>query len=286
MDAPTALATALQNPTGPALLVAAGLLVRVTLAFETCAHGLLPTVDLKTRLALGLIVTLAALPTALVASPLASAGIGLTLALGVIAGEACLGLCLGLAVAAAVSAVAWAGDLLGSIAGLAWEDGEEDGAAGSPAGIARLARWLAVGGFLAAGGLDVVLVSLTDSVRSMPIGFLAGSAMPWPAIEAWALRMPALAFGLAVSLAVPTVAAVLVFQLAAAIALRTASCDPGPGFLHAATALVVLAMILVNAGAWSLSAGPRLLPSLAASLAPPAHAPSPAVPPTGSGGRP
>lgn len=68
MDAPTALATALQNPTGPALLVAAGLLVRVTVAFETCAHGLLPTVDLKTRLALGLIVTLAALPTALVAS--------------------------------------------------------------------------------------------------------------------------------------------------------------------------------------------------------------------------
>lgn len=104
-----------------------------------------------------------------------------------IAGEACLGLCLGLAVAAAVSAVAWAGDLLGSIAGLAWEDGEEDGAAGSPAGIARLARWLAVGGFLAAGGLDVVLVSLTDSVRSMPIGILARSAMPWPAIEAWAL---------------------------------------------------------------------------------------------------
>ena len=285
MDAPTALATALQNPAGPALLAAAGLLARVTLAFETCAHGLLPTVEFKTRLALSLIVTLAALPTALVASPLASAGIGLTSALGVIAGEACLGLCLGLAVAAAVSAVAWAGDLLGSIAGLAWEDGDEDGAAGSPAGVARLARWLAVGGFFAAGGLEIVVLSLTDGVRSMPIGFLAGSAISWPAIEAWALRMPALAFGLAVSLAVPTVAAVLVFQLAAAIALRTASCDPGPGFLHAATALVVLAMILVNAGAWSRAAGPRLLPSLAAALSPPAHAPVLPVPPSGSGGR-
>ena len=285
MDAPTALATALEHPAGPALLAAAGLLARVTRAFESCAHGLLPTVEFKTRLALSLIVTLAALPTALVASPLASAGIGLTSALGVIAGEACLGLCLGLAVAAAVSAVAWAGDLLGSIAGLAWEDGEEDGAAGSPAGVARLARWLAVGGFLAAGGLEVVVLSLTDGVRSMPIGSLAGSAISWPAIEAWALRMPALAFGLAVSLAVPTVAAVLVFQLAAAIALRTASCDPGPGFLHAATALVVLAMILVNAGAWSRAAGPRLLPSLAASLSPPAHAPALPVPPSGSGGR-
>jgi hypothetical protein len=61
MDAPTALATALQNPAGPALLAAAGLLARVTLAFETCAHGLLPTVEFKTRLALSLIVTLAAL---------------------------------------------------------------------------------------------------------------------------------------------------------------------------------------------------------------------------------
>ena len=99
------------------------------------------------------------------------------------------------------------------------------------------------------------------------------------------LRQTAKYAGLAVSLAVPTVAAVLVFQLAAAIALRTASCDPGPGFLHAATALVVLVMILVNAGAWSRAAGPRLLPSLAASLSPPAHAPSLAVPPSGSGGR-
>jgi len=284
MDASTALAEAFATPAGPALLVAVGLLARVVVALETSAHALLPTVEFKTRLALGLIVSLAALPAALVASPLTSTGLTATSALGAIAGEACLGLCLGLAAAAAVSAVAWAGDLLGSVAGLAWEDGEEEGSAGSPAGVARLARWLAVGGFVAAGGLDVVLLSLTDGVRSMPIGFVAGGTLSWPELEAWALRMPTLAFGFAVSLAVPTVAAVLVFQLAAAIALRAASCDPGPGLIHAATALVVVATIAVNAGAWSRAAGPRLLPPLASSLSAPGHAPTLPVPRSGSGG--
>jgi hypothetical protein len=99
--------------------------------------------------------------------------------------------------------------------------------------------------------------------------------------------MPSMAIGLAVSLAVPTLAAVLVFQLVAALSLRTASCDPGPGMLHAATALVVLAMIFVNASAWSRAAGPRLLPMLAASIAAPAPVATPssgASRPTRSGG--
>jgi len=94
---------------------------------------------------------------------------------------------------------------------------------------------------------------------------------------------------LAVSLAVPALAAVLVFQVVAALALRTASCDPGPGMLHAFTALVVLATIFVNASAWSRAAGPRLLPALAAAIAAPAPVPSPsplsvATPDASSGG--
>lgn len=286
MDALSILANSIEASGGPGLIVAAGLLARVVVGIEVAAHGLLPTVEFKARLALGLLVALAALPAAFVASPLATAKLTLSAALATIAAEASVGLCLGLTVAAAVSAVAWAGELLGGIAGLAWEDGEEDGAAGSSAGVARLARWLSLAGFLAAGGLEIVLVSLIDTVRSMPVGFLSGSAT-WPPFETWALRMPSIAIGLAVSLAVPALAAVLVFQVVAALALRTASCDPGPGMLHAATALLVLATIFVNASAWSRAAGPRLLPVLTAALAAPAPVSSPrsvATPDAGSGG--
>ena len=287
MDALSVLANSIEASGGPGLIVAAGLLARVVVGIEVAAHGLLPTVEFKARLALGLLVALAALPAAFIASPLATAELTLSAALATIAGEACVGLCLGLTVAAAVSAVAWAGEILGSVAGLAWEDGEEDEAAGSSAGVARLARWLSLAGFLAAGGLDIVLVSLIDAVRSMPVGFLSGSATALPPFETWALRMPSMAIGLAVSLAVPALAAVLVFQVVAALALRTASCDPGPGMLHAATALIVLATIFVNAPAWSRAAGPRLLPTLVAAIAAPAPVPSPrsvATPDASSGG--
>jgi hypothetical protein len=57
--------------------------------------------------------------------------------------------------------------------------------------------------------------------------------------------------------------------------------------LHAATALIVLATIFVNASAWSRAAGPRLLPALAAAIAAPAPVPSPrsaATPDAGAGG--
>lgn len=291
MDALSTLANSIDAAGGPGLLVATGLLTRVVVGLEIAAHALLPTVEIRTRIALGFLVTLAALPAALVASPLVPAEVPLSMALGVIAGEACVGLCLGLTVAAAVSAVAWAGEILGGIAGLSWEDGEEEGSAGSSAGVARLARWLALASFLAAGGLDIVLVTLIDGVRAMPVGLLGGSATAWPAFESpfasSAMRMPSIAIGLAVSLAVPTLAAVLVFQLVAALSLRTASCDPGPGMLHAATALVVLAMIFVNASAWSRAAGSRLLPTLAASIAAPVPVATPssgATLPARSGG--
>ena len=286
MDGLSTLASSIGSFGGPATLVAAGLLARVLVAMETAAQGLLPTVEFRARLALTLVVALAALPTALAASPLTTSEPTLAVAIGAVAGEACCGLCLGLTVAAAISAVAWAGELIGGVAGLSWEDGEE-GEAGASAGIARLARWLALGGFLAAGGLDVVLVSLIDGVRSMPVGFLGRSLTPWPRLESWAVGMPSMAIGLAVSLAVPILAAVLIFQLVAAISLRVASCDPGPGLIHAATAMVVLAMLFANASGWSRAAGPRLLPALTASLstAAPASTPSSGATAPGTGGR-
>jgi flagellar biosynthesis protein FliR len=286
MDGLSTLASSIGASGTPATLVAAGLLARVFVAVETAAHGLLPTVEFKARLSLSLIVALAALPAAIVVSPLTRSAPTLTVALTAVAGEALCGLCLGLTVAAAVGAVGWAGDALGGIAGLAWEDGEE-AEAGSPAGTARLARWLAFGGFLAAGGLEVVFTSLIDGVRSMPVGFLGFNLPVRDSIESWAVGMPSMAIGLAVSLVVPVLAAVLVFQLVAALTLRVASCEPGPGLLHAATALVVLAMLSCNAPAWSRAAGTRLLPSLTSSMVSPVSVASPAPgnsPHAGSGG--
>lgn len=287
MDGLSTLAGSIGASGNPATLVAAGLLARVILAVETAAHGLLPTVEFKARLALSLIVALATLPAALVASPLIGSAPTLSIAITTVTGEALFGLCLGLMVAAAVGAFGWAGDLLGGIAGLAWEDGEEE-EAGAPAGTARLARWLAVGGFLAAGGLEVVFTSLIDGVRSMPVGFLGHNLPVWDAIASWAVGMTSMAIGLAVSLAMPVLAAVLVFQLVVALSLRVASCEPGPGLLHAATALVVLAMLSCSAHAWSRAAGPRLLPALTSSLVSPGSAASPppaSTPHAGSGGR-
>ena len=53
MDALSVLANSIEASGGPGLIVAAGLLARVVVGIEVAAHGLLPTVEFKARLALG-----------------------------------------------------------------------------------------------------------------------------------------------------------------------------------------------------------------------------------------
>lgn len=252
-------------------LVATGLLARVGAAVEIAAPALLPGVGPRSRLAVSVVLAGAALPAALAAVPgRAAAPTWGTLA-ATAATEACLGLALGLALAALLGAIAWAGEILGAAAGLSWTDGVEDDAGGVAAGVPRLARALALVAFLAAGGLEGSVAALVDGVRTLPVGSVSD---PGTLVDV-AVRGTATALAIAVAVALPSLVALLVFHLVVALALRVGGCEPGPGLLHAATALLLLGLVCHGAPVWTAAAGPRLVPVLARHLEPVPAAASP-----------
>ena len=174
----------------------------------------------------------------------------------VIVGESLAGLAIGTAIAAVASAGAWAGGILGSVAGLSWADDFAPEGDAQSAGMARLAWWVSCGGFIAAGGLGAIAAGLVDSVRTMPIGALvpgaAAAALPLADI---AVRLPAAALSLAVTLAIPALVAVICFHLTCAICLRTVPFTPASGMLQAVAALVLLGAVYLGADAWSSGFG-------------------------------
>lgn len=232
-------------------LVAVGVLARVA-ATLTVAAGSFPGLTVRIRLTLALALTMVAFPAALAATEPAV----MLRPLLVVVGEALVGLVLGTAIAAVASAGAWAGGILGSVAGLSWaDDFAPDGDAQS-AGMARLAWWISFGAFLTAGGLQAVAAGLIDGVRIMPIGtLLSGAGMPAVSLADLAVRLPATALTLAVTLAIPALVAVLAFHLTTAICLRTVPFAPGAGLLQALAALVLLAAIYLGADSWTVGFG-------------------------------
>jgi flagellar biosynthesis protein FliR len=118
--------------------------------------------------------------------------------------------------------------------------------------MARLAWWISFGAFLTAGGLQAISAGLIDSVRSMPIGsLLSGGGMPDVSLADLAVRFPAAALALAITLAIPALVAVLAFHLTTAICLRTVPFAPGAGLLQALAALVLLGAVYLGADAWA-----------------------------------
>lgn len=167
-----------------------------------------------------------------------------------VAGEAIVGLGLGLAVAVAFAAASWAGAVLGSVSGLAWADdfsGDEPTGEGGPA---RLAGWLAVAGFLAAGGHLVLVAGLVDSVQRLPIGAFT-AAVGHERIAEAVVSLPTAAMSLAMALALPALTAVIAFHVATALCLRSVRFVAGPGSLQAAASLVLLAAVVAGAGGWT-----------------------------------
>lgn len=167
-----------------------------------------------------------------------------------VAGEAIVGLGLGLAVAVAFAAASWAGAMLGSVAGLAWADDFSGDEPTGEGGAARLAGWLAVAGFLAAGGHLVLVAGLVDSVQRLPIGVLASTLGRERFAEA-VVSLPTAALSLAIALALPAVTAVITFHVATALCLRSVRFVAGPGTLQAAASLVLLAAVVAGAGGWT-----------------------------------
>jgi len=235
-------------------VIALGVIARMAAAVAVGGLPVFPRLDLRLRAVAVVALAAVALPAAASAAPRPPL-------LPLLAGEAVVGLGMGLAAAVVFAAAAWAGQMLGMIAGLSWAaDFTPDATAGEGA-AARLATWMAVAGFLAAGGHLAIIAGLIDSVAELPVGGLAASGSI-DALAEQAATVPGLALALAISLAAPAIAAVLTFHVAAAIGLRTVRFTPGAGLLQAAASLVILAAVYAGAGVWTegfaAAAGPLL----------------------------
>jgi flagellar biosynthetic protein FliR len=227
-------------------LVAAGTLTRMVAAVSVGAVPLATMLPWRMRLALAVLLAAAAVPLAATACPGGLAGQPAPLVLGC---EAVVGGAIGLAVAAVCAAAGWAGRLVGSVAGLSWAEDFTPGAVDEEPGTARLAWWLGMGGFLAAGGHLAVVGGLIDSVRGLPVGVGCGAEGD-VAVEALVIRLPALAVDLAAAVGAAALAAGVTFHVGAAVCLRTVRCLPGTGMLQGLAALVVLVALVLGADAW------------------------------------
>jgi flagellar biosynthetic protein FliR len=223
--------------------VALGIVIRMAAAVAAGGLPVFPRLDLRVR-------AVAVLALAAVALP-ASLPVDDTLPLvPLLAGEALVGFGLGLSAAIVFAAAAWAGGILGSVSGLNWADDFDPDAPAGEGGAARLAAWLAVAGFLAAGGHLAIVSGLVASVQRLPVGIVAAGGGREGLAELAAL-VPQTALTLAVSLAAPAVVAVVAFHVAAAVCLRAVRFAPGAGLLQAAASLVLLAAVFAGAGAWT-----------------------------------
>ena len=228
-------------------VIAAGVLARMAVAVWAGALPVATGTGLRVQATVAIALAVAALPAAVAASSPAS--IDAWSVAAILAGEAVVGLAIGLSVAAVFAAAAWAGQLLGSLTGLSWADdfGGEPG--GDSAGMGRLAWWLGLAGFVAAGGHEALVAGLVDSVKVVPVAAIA-AAPARDAVTSVVASMPSIGLTLAVSLAMPAVAAVLAFHLVVAIAVRSVGFDPGQGLVQALASLVLLAAICGGTDSW------------------------------------
>ena len=228
--------------------IAAGLAARMAAGVALATAPVFPGIPWRARAALAALLAVGALPAAAADAVRPTAAAPLPF---LIVGEALVGLALGTAAAAVLATATWAGAILGSVAGLSWADDFDPEGDVQAAGMARLAWWLGLAGFLGAGGHLAVVAGLVDSVRILPIGAaFAAAEAPGGGLAALVTTMPAVAVALAVSLATPALTAVVVFHLASAVCLRTIRFAPGQGMLQTLASLVLLGAVAVGADAW------------------------------------
>lgn len=228
-------------------VVVAGVLARMMAAVWAGGMPLATGTGVRVQAAVATALAVAATPAALAASPTPSLS-GSSI-LGLLFGEVVVGLGIGLAAAAVFASASWAGQLLGSVTGLSWADDFGEGSGTESAGVGRLAWWLGLAGFVAAGGHEAIVAGLVDGVRSLPVGAVAAAAVRDNLLELVA-AMPSIGLSLAISLALPALAAVLACHLVAAIAVRSVGFDPGQGLLQAVASLVLLAAVCGGTDSW------------------------------------
>ncbi|MFM7206622.1 MAG: flagellar biosynthetic protein FliR [Planctomycetaceae bacterium] len=234
-------------------VVVAGVLARMLAAVWAGALPLAAVGCGRIKAAVAVALTVAAAPAAVAAVVASAAGapqaVDWPAVVGIVLGEAVVGLAIGLAAAAVFAAASWAGQILGGVTGLTWSDDVGGGDGDDAAGIGRLAWWLGLAGFVAAGGQESLIAGLVDGVRLLPVAAVASD----PARESLAAvvaAMPTVGLTLAISLAAPAVAAVLAFHVGAAIAVRSVGFVPAQGLVQAAAAVVLLAALCGGTDSW------------------------------------
>lgn len=207
---------------------------------------LLPGSCLRIRIAATIALSAACLPHAFNAADSAPS-------LATVPLEAVVGCAMGFCVAAVSAAVSWAVSFALSAVG---EDPQPDVTADEPSpvesiigtsgALAQLAFWMGTAAFFSAGGERWIVGGLIGSYRSMPPG-VWGEAD----VGRLVLELASSGFTIAVSLAIPLLAALVTFRLTTAIVLRTANLSPGPGLLQAATMIVALVAIVLAGDLWA-----------------------------------
>jgi flagellar biosynthetic protein FliR len=225
-------------------LVATAAGVRVGLATAVGGLPLTAGTSLQVRIAAALALAIAGWPAACASAATSAAPLPL-----VLGGEAIVGLGLGVALAAVFAAAGWAGTLLGSVSGLSWSDDFTPDADAQASGIARLAWWLGLAGFMAAGGHLQLVAGIVDSFHVLPVGAVVGQG-GFAGLAAVVSAAPGTGLALALAVVGPALAAVLVFHVAATIAVRVGRVDPGQGLLQSLASVVVLAGVCVAADVW------------------------------------
>lgn len=241
------MAGALAADLPPDVVLTAGVCLRMAAAVAAGALPLANRVGIRVRVAVAVALALAALPAARAAGAMPDSPPPVPFLL---VGEAIVGLGLGVAAASVLAAAGWAGLIVGSVAGLSWADDftPDAEADAQGAGMASFAAWLALAGFLAVGGHLQIVSGLVDSVRRLPVGTaLAGDGA---SLTALVTTLPGMALSLALSLALPALAAVVTFHLAMAICLRAIRFVPGQGMLQAVASLVLFAAVVAGAATW------------------------------------
>lgn len=207
---------------------------------------LLPGACPRVRLAATFALTAACLPHAAAASDRSTPLAALPL-------ELLLGAALGGCVAAVSAAVSWAISFAQAALG---DDGQPtefttepdplDPLVGSCGAMGRLAFWMGTAAFFGAGGERWLVGGFIGSYHTMPPGH-------WHTgdLASLAAELAASGFGLAVSLAIPLLAAVVTFRLSTALVLRTSSLSLGPGLLRAASTLMLLAVLWIAGDLWA-----------------------------------
>ncbi|MDA1041221.1 MAG: flagellar biosynthetic protein FliR [Planctomycetota bacterium] len=239
MDASTTL------PTMAGLVIAAGVGCRMLAAVAVATLPAFPGVTIRTRFAVAVALAAAVLPAAVTSHSVAIGPWPL-----VVAGEAIVGGVIGMAIALVVAASGWAGTVLGSVSGLSWADDFDPGSGEASAGIGRLAWWVGVAAFLAAGGQFVIVTGLLDSFAMLPVGTVLNGDGGFDRLLPVVTAAPALALRIALTLALPAITAVVAFHLASTICLRAVPFSPGAGLLQGLAAVVLLVALWSGLDAW------------------------------------